>query len=162
MDSSNRTRMSAFLGGLLLTISQAGHAVDIAETPLFIATSVTPNVMLIVDNSGSMESVIWDKDYDPTVTYPDWSPIRLVGGTCAGGTNFAEGWTSLTGSVTWSTLDTSRYRGTCDGVATTPVTCAAGTARGVMGGQIPAGYPVNGLDHLLDRITVTVATIEGV
>ena len=74
MDSSNRTRMSAFLGGVLLAFSQVGHAVTISETPLFIATGVTPNVMLIVDNSGSMESIIWASGYDPTVIYPDWSP----------------------------------------------------------------------------------------
>jgi len=122
--------MSALLGSFLLVMSQAGHAVTIAETPLFIATSVTPNVMLVVDNSGSMESIIWADGYDPTVTYPDWSPTRLVGGTCAGGTNFAEGWTSTTGSVTWATLNTTRYRGTCDGVAVTPVTCPDGWARG--------------------------------
>ncbi|MBN8279260.1 MAG: hypothetical protein J0M16_01495 [Gammaproteobacteria bacterium] len=130
MDSSKRTGMSAFVGAFLLVISQAGHAVTVAETPLFIATSVTPNVMLLVDNSGSMESVIWADGYDGTVTYPDWSPIRLVGGTCGGGTNFAEGWTSTTSSVNWSTLNTSRYRGTCDGIAVTPVTCPDGWARG--------------------------------
>ncbi len=131
MDSLNRTRMSAFFGGALLVMSQAGNAVTVAETPLFITTAVTPNVMLIVDNSGSMNSIIWADGYDSTTIYPDWSPIRLVGGTCAGGTNFAEGWTSLTGSVTHATLVTSRYRGTCDGVAVTPVTCASPTIRGV-------------------------------
>lgn len=132
MDSLIRTRMSAFFGSALLVMSQAGNAVTVAESPLFITEGVTPNVMLVVDNSGSMESIIWASGYDPTVTYPDWSPIRLVGGTCAGGTNFAEGWTSLTGSVTYSTLITSRYRGTCDGVAVTPVTCpTANTTRGV-------------------------------
>ena len=59
MDSSKRTGMSAFIGSFLLVMSQAGHAVTISETPLFIATGVTPNVMLLVDNSGSMESIIW-------------------------------------------------------------------------------------------------------
>ncbi len=164
MDSSNRTRMSAFMGGVLLAFSQAGNAVVVAETPLFIATSVTPNVMLIVDNSGSMESIIWDDEYDSTVIYPDWSPIRLVGGTCAGGTNFAEGWTSVTNSITYSTLNTSRYRGTCDGVATTPVTCASGAMRGVSADGLttkcltlpdPAGggvtrYTGNYLNYLFD------------
>ncbi len=134
MDGSYRTRMSALVGGVLLVLSQAGNAVTVAETPLFIATSVTPNVMLVVDNSGSMNSIIWATGYDSTVTYPDWSPIRLVGGTCAGGTVFEEGWTSLTGSVTHATLVTTRYRGTCDGVAVTPVAMqctTAGTVRGI-------------------------------
>lgn len=136
MDSSYRTRMSAFLGGVLLALSQAGHAVTISETPLFIATGVTPNVMLIVDNSGSMESIIWASGYDPTVTYPDWSPLRLTTtgtGSCDTGTGYSEGWTSLTGSVSYSTLTNTRYRGTCDGVAPpNPVSCpTAGTTRGV-------------------------------
>ena len=91
MDRSNRTRMSAFLGGLLLTLSQAGNAVTISQTPLFISAGVVPNVMLVVDNSGSMNSVIWegatDRDgdgytYNPAVTYADWSPMRLTSTNC--------------------------------------------------------------------------------
>ena len=87
MDSVNRTRMSAFLGGALLALSQTGNAViNVAEVPLFISTAVTPNVMLLVDNSGSMSSIIWADGYDATVTYPDWSPIvRVTGGCSAAG-----------------------------------------------------------------------------
>lgn len=132
MDSVNRTRMSTFLGGVLLALSQAGHAVTIAETPLFIATSVTPNVMLVVDNSGSMESIIWAKEFDSTVIYPDWSPMRLTSTDCITGTAYSEGWTSLTNSITHSTLVNARYRGVCGGSPATmpPVTCAAGLTRG--------------------------------
>ncbi|MBL8199053.1 MAG: hypothetical protein JNJ67_08935, partial [Chromatiales bacterium] len=59
MRSSLRTGMSTFLAGFLLTMSQAGNAVTVAQMPLFIAAGVTPNVMLVVDNSGSMNSIIW-------------------------------------------------------------------------------------------------------
>jgi type IV pilus assembly protein PilY1 len=171
MDSSNRTRMSAFLGGLLLTMSQAGHAVTISETPLFIATGVTPNVMLIVDNSGSMESIIWASGYDPTVTYPDWSPIRLTTtgtGSCDNGTGYSEGWTSLTGSVNYSTLTNTRYRGTCDGIAPpNPGSCpTAGTTRGVSADGLttkcltlpnPAGNPTRYAGNYLNYLFETYA-----
>ncbi len=145
MDSSYRTRMCALVGGAFLVLSQAGNAVTVAETPLFIATSVTPNVMLVVDNSGSMESIIWADGYDSTVTYPDWSPMRLVGGVCVPGAGppapipsvYAEGWTSITGSIVPSTLTNTRYRGTCTGARPpaappNPISCpTAGTTRGV-------------------------------
>lgn len=130
MDSSNRTRMSAFLGGVLLVLSQAGNAVTVSETPLFIATSVTPNVMLVVDNSGSMESVIWASGYDSTVTYPDWSPPRLTSTNCTTGTVYAEGWSSTDNSVTHSTLVNTRYRGTCGGVSPGVKCSVAGWTRG--------------------------------
>ncbi|MEZ5564665.1 MAG: PilC/PilY family type IV pilus protein [Gammaproteobacteria bacterium] len=124
--------MSTFLGGMLLALSQAGNAVTIAETPLFISTGVTPNVMLMVDNSGSMESIIWAKGFDSTATYTDWSPILLRSGDCTYGTNYGEGWDSLTGSINYSTLTNSRYRGTCGGQAPpNPKTCPAGQTRGV-------------------------------
>lgn len=47
----------------------------LADTPLVVSTSVPPNVMLVVDNSGSMEEVIWAPGYDPNVTYPTASFI---------------------------------------------------------------------------------------
>ena len=115
MDSSCRTRMSAFVGGVLLALSQAGNAVTVAETPLFIATSVTPNVMLVVDNSGSMESVIWASGYDPKTIYADWSRVN------AG----ASAWTSLSGSITNSSLTSNGWRTSAPGA-----TCAAGWSRG--------------------------------
>ena len=130
MESSVRTRMSAFVGGALLALSQAGNAVTVSQTPLFITTAVTPNVMLVVDNSGSMNSIIWPEAFDSTQTYADWSPLVLVGGTCAGGTVYTEGWTSLTGSITPATLQTSRYRGSCGGITPPPVTCPTSWTRG--------------------------------
>jgi len=50
------------------------------DVPLFVSTSVTPNVMLLTDNSGSMNNIIWDSDYDPLTTYPNYSP-----NTCGNG-----------------------------------------------------------------------------
>lgn len=44
-------------------------ALDIAEQPLFLIGSVDPNIMLMVDNSGSMQNIVPDTPYDPAVTY---------------------------------------------------------------------------------------------
>jgi type IV pilus assembly protein PilY1 len=115
MDRSYRTRMSTFLGGALLVLSQAGNAVSVSQTPLFIATAVTPNVMLVVDNSGSMESIIWASGYDSKTTYPDWSRVN----------NGAAAWTNLSGSITNSSLISATWRTSGAGVD-----CAANWARG--------------------------------
>jgi len=116
-----RSRWLTLVGGALLAAGPSANAVTIAETPLFVATSITPNVMLVVDNSGSMNSIIWATGYDSSVTYPDWSPLRLVGGGCGAGNVYEEGWTSLTGSITPATLLTTRYRGTCGGANPPPL-----------------------------------------
>ena len=63
-------RFSLLMG---LAASTPVGAVSIADTPLFIGATVDPNVMLLVDTSGSMDNVIWADGYDNTVTYPDWS-----------------------------------------------------------------------------------------
>lgn len=91
MRSSLRTAMSTFLAGFLLTMSQAGNAVSIAEMPLFISAGVTPNVMLVVDNSGSMDNIIWAPGFDSSVIYPSW------------------GWSATDGNVYHSSL----ARSTC-------------------------------------------------
>ncbi len=55
----------------------AGHASSaqlvLPANPVFVSTAVNPNVMMIVDNSGSMDNIIWDEGFDPTVTYPDYN-----------------------------------------------------------------------------------------
>ena len=62
---------SVLITGLL--VNSPASAVSIADTPLFIGATVDPNVMLLVDTSGSMDNIIWADGYDNTVTYPDWS-----------------------------------------------------------------------------------------
>lgn len=52
----------------------ASHAapLTIAETPLLVSTTVQPNVMLLIDNSGSMDNIIWATGYDDNVAHPQW------------------------------------------------------------------------------------------
>jgi type IV pilus assembly protein PilY1 len=47
----------------------ARAAFDIYQLPMFSSGTVTPNVMLLVDNSGSMDNVIWADDFDVATTY---------------------------------------------------------------------------------------------
>ncbi len=135
MDSKYRTRMSAFIGGLLLALSQSGNAVSIAEFPLFIAPGVTPNVMLVVDNSGSMENLVWASGFDPKTNYPDWSPPIRSNTNCQGA-GTAAAWSSTNGNVGLATLLGNRYRGS------TTNNCGAATVKcptGYVWGQNAAG-----------------------
>jgi len=70
--------------GILLLFASGANAAAIVfpNAPLYLTTGVSPNVMLMVDDSGSMQSIIWDTagpsgngsdGYDPNTTYPDWS-----------------------------------------------------------------------------------------
>lgn len=58
------------LGALvgLYLMAPAYAAFTPAQVPLLSASAVTPNVMLLVDNSGSMNSIIWESAFDPSIT----------------------------------------------------------------------------------------------
>ncbi|GAB4357760.1 MAG: PilC/PilY family type IV pilus protein [Immundisolibacter sp.] len=76
MRSRNSTQawLTAGLAGLVAGLfSWAAAAFDIYQLPMFSSGTVTPNVMLLVDTSGSMNNIIWHEDFDPAVEYPDWS-----------------------------------------------------------------------------------------
>jgi len=55
----------------LLFGSTAPALADVAQTPLFLTTTVKPNIMLMVDNSGSMATDVpgTGTAYDPNITY---------------------------------------------------------------------------------------------
>lgn len=73
MNTTVLRRLAHCAGAASLAASAAVHAIGVAETPLFISTGATPNVMLLMDNSGSMNNVIWHSGYQDSITYPDWS-----------------------------------------------------------------------------------------
>lgn len=41
-----------------------------SDSPLLSAAAVPPNVMLVIDDSGSMNNIIWASGFDPNVTRP--------------------------------------------------------------------------------------------
>lgn len=61
----------ALLGALsTLYIAAPAYAFTPSQFPLLSASAVTPNVMLQVDNSGSMDTILLDAGYDPNFRYP--------------------------------------------------------------------------------------------
>lgn len=74
--SAFRSLQWRLVGALLsLTFACASHAaaINFPSVPPYIqSTSVPPNFMLMIDDSGSMNSIIWDTGYDPGTTYPNW------------------------------------------------------------------------------------------
>ncbi|WP_341521303.1 PilC/PilY family type IV pilus protein [Pseudomonas sp. G.S.17] len=61
--------LSKLFAGALLGFGTASsaYAFTPSDSPLLTAGSVTPNVMLLVDDSGSMNNIIWATGYNPAV-----------------------------------------------------------------------------------------------
>lgn len=49
-----------------------GRALTPSPLPLESAASVSPNVMILLDNSGSMDNLAWASGFSASITYPDW------------------------------------------------------------------------------------------
>lgn len=57
-----------------VSVSAAPNNLSIPHEPLTVLSDrVDPNVMLVIDNSGSMEQIVWHDEYDPNVNYNSWS-----------------------------------------------------------------------------------------
>ena len=78
-------RMAALLA-LFLALAVSGRAQAAGDLDLFIGDSVPPNVMLIIDNSGSMSEHLWDDDFIPQKVYPStcWVGSTIGGSSCPG------------------------------------------------------------------------------
>ena len=92
--------LAALVFGLMAFALPGRAAFDTYQLPMFSSGTVTPNVMLLIDTSGSMDNIIWADGFDPAVDYPDWSID----------------WSPTDGNVHLSELSTSgcsgsRYRG---------------------------------------------------
>ena len=62
-------RIWRLLCGLVLGLylSAPAYAFTPSDSPLLSAAAVAPNVMLVIDDSGSMNNIIWAPGFDPTV-----------------------------------------------------------------------------------------------
>lgn len=78
---------------LMVFVSPTSQAAPgpLANVPLFLASPVQPNVMILIDNSGSMDNIIWATGYDNSTTYPDWGAANSYPWS-AGDGNFFHGW----------------------------------------------------------------------
>ncbi|OAB53266.1 pilus assembly protein [Pseudomonas thivervalensis] len=61
----------ALWGALLgLYLAAPVYGFTPSDSPLLSAAAVTPNVMLLIDDSGSMNNIIWAAGFDPNVSQP--------------------------------------------------------------------------------------------
>lgn len=64
---------------LVLASAPAPAMLNLSDVPLFITSAVQPNIMLMLDNSGSMSNIVPEAPYDPSVNYiPDCPEDNLV------------------------------------------------------------------------------------
>jgi len=86
--------------------SSVAAPLGLQDVPLFLSTGAEPNVMLMVDNSGSMSNIVPDEPYDPNTVYLTSCPstrrvststevqLNVVSGAPRiryGGTNYVHG-----------------------------------------------------------------------
>lgn len=94
-------RRKAGLGAVLLVVAAGAQAetINFSNIPLYLISSATPNVMLFVDNSGSMNTIIRATAFDVNTNYTDWSP--------------GNSWYNTSSNISRSTLVSNSGRG-CD------------------------------------------------
>ncbi|HFD80824.1 MAG TPA: hypothetical protein ENK05_10620 [Gammaproteobacteria bacterium] len=91
MKTISRTRRNLYAVTLGLLVGTPASAITISDTPLFVTAAVDPNVMLLIDTSGSMDNIVTAPGYDNKVIYPDWSRNNSY-------------WYKTSGNVRYSTL----------------------------------------------------------
>jgi len=66
-----RSLLGSLWGALLsLYLAAPVYGFTPSESPLLSAAAVTPNVMLLIDDSGSMNNIIWAAGFDPAISRP--------------------------------------------------------------------------------------------
>lgn len=76
-----RTLLSGMLLGLYL--AAPAYAFTPSDSPLLSAAAVPPNVMLLIDDSGSMNSIIYAAGFDPNVTRTPARQCNAFLGLCS-------------------------------------------------------------------------------
>ncbi len=66
---------STLLAYILVFASPFAQAAPgtLSNVPLFLTSPVQPNIMILIDNSGSMDNIVWATGYNNNFTYPDWA-----------------------------------------------------------------------------------------
>ncbi|MBI2779432.1 MAG: hypothetical protein HYX62_06595 [Gammaproteobacteria bacterium] len=84
---------STLLAYMLVFASPFAQAAPgtLSNVPLFLTSPVQPNIMILIDNSGSMDNMVWATGYDNSTTYPDWGAANSYPWTANDG-NFYLGW----------------------------------------------------------------------
>lgn len=79
-------RCVSLLTGMLLTfyLAAPAYAFTPSDSPLLSAAAVPPNVMLLIDDSGSMNSIIYAAGFDPTLNRTPARECNAFLGLCSG------------------------------------------------------------------------------
>ena len=74
----------AVFATLLIAVMPTGHGapLSLTDSPLFVTTPANPNVMLLIDNSGSMNNIIWASGYDNSQTYASFGGVSSTATYC--------------------------------------------------------------------------------
>lgn len=85
---------------LVATLVPAAHAADVETDLALFSTSVSPNVVILMDNSGSMDNAVWHPNFDPTATSPGCAVFNnnssyVIGASTSGG------WYTFCGRTRW-------------------------------------------------------------
>ena len=81
MEIRSQLARGARLGALFVlgaVLSAWGAATDIADVPMAVKNNVPPNFMFMIDNSGSMTTMVPDAPYNPATTYISCPSNRKV------------------------------------------------------------------------------------
>ncbi|WP_236233011.1 pilus assembly protein [Pseudomonas tohonis] len=95
------------LAGLALVayVCAPVYAFTPLQSPILSTAAVTPNVMVMIDNSGSMDSIIWHEGYDDSASYPAAYYCR------ANNRNGCTDWREISAGTTY--YPSSVVRGSC-------------------------------------------------
>ncbi|MBT9614267.1 MAG: hypothetical protein IV108_13470 [Burkholderiales bacterium] len=83
-------------------------ALNLSNVPLQSSAAVSPNVMLLIDNSGSMNNIVWASGYNNATTYASWGFAAANGNislSTIGGGACTAGWKSATDGTTTKCLN---------------------------------------------------------
>ncbi|MGE7959879.1 pilus assembly protein [Pseudomonas sp. NPDC089530] len=80
-----RRRLGALLLGTLPGLGATAHGFAPAQVPLANAAAVAPNVMLLLDDSQSMNSIVYAPGFDPGQERAPVRPCRMQAGECLAG-----------------------------------------------------------------------------
>jgi len=95
-NTERRAQLWRVLSGAIsaLYLAAPAYAFTPSDSPLLSAAAVAPNVMLMIDDSGSMNNIIWAPGFDPSVSRPQIA-ICSSNLSCLGGQNLDMGDTNI-------------------------------------------------------------------
>jgi Tfp pilus tip-associated adhesin PilY1 len=63
------SRLAAIPAAAIILVSAPAFGLTIADNPLFLTSAVKPNIMLMLDNSGSMNNIVPETPFDASTIY---------------------------------------------------------------------------------------------